>query len=192
MKGSFLTRVEEICQSGVYGLILREKGASDEAYEWLARKVMPICERYSTRLILHEHVWAAMRLKHPYLHVSMDTLMGMQGKERRAFWMLGASCHSQGEVRKAICAGATYVTLSPIFETTCKPEAIPLGLEALAQTVGMATVPVIALGGISDKNVGSIRKNGAEGIAVRGAYMTCENVEELTHMLQEKWRESAL
>lgn len=189
-KGNFLNRIDEICQSGVYGLILREKDTTDAEYEWLVRKVLPICERYDTRLILHEHVKVALRLKHPYLHVSMGTLSQMQGKERRAFWMLGASCHSREEVQKAVCFGATYVTLSPIFETACKPLADALGTKVLSDVAKNATIPVIALGGIRVNNVSQVKKSGAEGICVRGEYMTCKDVAWLTRRFTDQWREA--
>lgn len=184
----FLTRVEEICQSDVYGLMLREKDLSEKEYEWLARKVLPICEASNTRLILHGYHTVALRMKHPFLHVPLDTLRQMSIKERRSFWMLGASCHNASEVRSAEQAGCTYVTLSPVFETTCKPGAEPLGLDVLEKVARESSVPVMALGGVTPQNVGSLRKHGAEGICVRGAYMTGNNVEHLTARLQEAWR----
>ena len=86
--------------------------------------------------------------------------------------LIGASAHSPAEAAALLCAGADYVTLSPVFATASKPGYGPaLGLAGLADTVARAPGPVIALGGITAANAAACVAAGASGVAVMGEVM---------------------
>jgi thiamine-phosphate diphosphorylase len=86
--------------------------------------------------------------------------------------MIGRSCHDATTVRSAIAEGASYVTLSPVFESASKPGYGPaLGLDTLAGHPGH----VWALGGITPRRAAACIRAGATGIAVMGAVMAATN-----------------
>jgi thiamine-phosphate diphosphorylase len=66
---------------------------------------------------------------------------------------------------------ASYALLAPVFPTSSKPGAITLGLDGLRRTVSRTQVPIIALGGIDERNAPSCLEAGAHGIALRSAFM---------------------
>jgi thiamine monophosphate synthase len=74
------------------------------------------------------------------------------------------SCHTGGDLRRAVEAGADHAVLSPLFGVPEK--GTPLGVarfESLRATVG---IPVVALGGIETGNASEARLAGADGVAV--------------------------
>jgi thiamine-phosphate pyrophosphorylase len=73
--------------------------------------------------------------------------------------LVGRSCHTLEEVKTA---RADFVTLSPIFESPGKGQAI--GLDALRAACKLGP-PVFALGGITWENAESCAQAGAAGIA---------------------------
>ena len=82
--------------------------------------------------------------------------------------LTGRSCHSRAEVEMAAREGCDYATLSPIFPTPSKPGyGPPLGPDVLD---GLP-LPVLALGGVDEKNAPACMKAGAAGVAVMGAVM---------------------
>ncbi|KRF13884.1 hypothetical protein ASG90_13770 [Nocardioides sp. Soil797] len=82
--------------------------------------------------------------------------------------VVGRSCHSAEDVRRAAGAGADYVTLSPFAATRSKPGHGPaLGSAAYPGH----EVPVFALGGIGVDNAATARAVGAHGVAVMGEVM---------------------
>lgn len=66
-----------------------------------------------------------------------------------------------------------YATLSPIFSPSSKPNDTrpTLGLAALSREHAAGRRPVLALGGVDDKNARACLRSGAAGVAVIGAVL---------------------
>jgi thiamine-phosphate pyrophosphorylase len=79
--------------------------------------------------------------------------------------VVSAACHSPEEIRQA--AGATQLLFSPVFEkVTGQGMSRGQGLAALRAGVDQAQpVPVLALGGVTEKNAAACVQAGAAGIA---------------------------
>jgi thiamine-phosphate pyrophosphorylase len=78
--------------------------------------------------------------------------------------VISVSCHSAAEVNQAQANGATIAVLAPVFEKKDAPGTTPAGLESLRQA-SRASVPVLALGGITLANAASCLGAGAAGVA---------------------------
>lgn len=78
---------------------------------------------------------------------------------------VSAACHTPEEIRAA--AGASLLLFSPVFEKVTRERVLHgQGLAALRAAVDLAQpVPVLALGGVTDKNAPACVQAGAAGIA---------------------------
>ena len=79
--------------------------------------------------------------------------------------VISAACHSPEEIRQA--TGASMLLFSPIFEkVTEQGPTRGQGLAALRAAVDLAKpIPVLALGGVTEKNAAACVQAGAVGIA---------------------------
>lgn len=93
------------------------------------------------------------------------------GKEQKRI-LFGVSAHSLEEILLADGCGADYVFYSPVFETSCKPGAVPKGTDALEKICKKSPLPVYALGGILPENAVLCLKAGAAGVCVMSFGMT--------------------
>jgi thiamine-phosphate pyrophosphorylase len=75
--------------------------------------------------------------------------------------VIGVSCHSPEEIRRAEVNGATFAVFAPVFE---KKDTQAAGLEKLHEACE-AKIPVMALGGVTLENARSCLDAGAAGIA---------------------------
>ncbi|MGA7886460.1 MAG: thiamine phosphate synthase [Acidobacteriaceae bacterium] len=79
--------------------------------------------------------------------------------------VVSAACHSADEIKQA--AGADLLLFSPVFEkVTAEQITRGEGLTALREAVELAKpVPVLALGGVTEKNAAACVQAGAAGVA---------------------------
>ena len=174
----FLQRIEKIAENRPNGILLREKDLSEEEYKTLAEKVSNCCKKYDVPCILHSFVDAAMELGAENIHLPLHILREMDEKTKETFKIIGASCHSVEEAQEAERLGCTYITAGHVFVTDCKKGLAPRGLEFLRKVCESVSVPVYAIGGISNANIDLVRKAGAAGACVMSGLMRCEDVKE--------------
>ena len=88
--------------------------------------------------------------------------------------IISAACHNPDEIRQA--TGASMLLFSPIFEkVTVQGNTRGQGLAALRAAVDLAKpTPVLALGGVTEKNAAACVQNGAAGIAAIRLFLSDE------------------
>ncbi|PSQ88477.1 MAG: thiamine phosphate synthase [Bacteroidetes bacterium QS_8_64_10] len=80
--------------------------------------------------------------------------------------LTGFSAHDQDEAQRAAHDDADYVSFSPVFPTTSKPDHPSAGLAALRNVCAGVSIPVLALGGLTPERVAGCLDAGAHGVAV--------------------------
>ena len=174
----FLTRIEKIASHKPKTIILREKDLSEDEYETLASEVMAICAKYDVLCTLHNFVDTAVKLKAEAIHMTYAALRTMSADDKGHFKMIGASCHTAEEARKAQIAGCTYIIAGHLFDTLSKKGLQPRGLDFFKEVLEQVTIPVYAIGGIRPVNVSAVMKTGASAACMMSGFMQCEDVDD--------------
>lgn len=172
----FETRLDAIAKLKPASIILRERDLSAEDYFQLATKALKICEKNGVTLIPHNFVDTAKQLNSRGLHMPLEKLKEMSALDRRSFSILGTSCHNLSEVREAEKLGCTYVILGHIFQTACKADLHPRGIDFLREVCDNTDLPVLAIGGITSENIYEVMDNGAGGACIMSGFMNCSDV----------------
>jgi len=172
---NFLYQIEKIAEAGPMAIILREKDLSREEYRNLAKSVLSICKKYETPCIIHSFVNVAKELHVNALHLPLSILRTLPNEEKGAFKILGASCHSVEEAQAAEALGCTYITAGHIFDTDCKKGLPGRGLEFLKRVCNSVSIPVYAIGGITQQNLSEVMASGAAGACVMSAAMLAKD-----------------
>jgi thiamine-phosphate diphosphorylase len=90
--------------------------------------------------------------------------------------IIGVSTHSIDQALAAEAAGADYVGFGPLFKTATKDAGAAQGIENLAVIKKTVSVPVIAIGGINQENIGEVMRTRADGAAVISAVFASVNI----------------
>lgn len=173
-QNNFLEQIEMIAKTSVSAIILREKDLTETEYIKLAGDVLRICKKYSMECILHSHPEAARLYGQTAIHMPLP-LLRMQYKELGKFTKIGTSVHSVEEAVEAEMLGATYLTAGHIFQTDCKKGLEPRGTVFLEDIINAVAIPVFAIGGISEYNLGEIRNAKASGACIMSEFMRAES-----------------
>ncbi|MBA2664889.1 MAG: thiamine phosphate synthase [Bradymonadaceae bacterium] len=180
--GSVALVVQAAAMAGARMFGLRDKGVSSAEAMQLGHEVAGLAAAFGGLLLVNDRADLALELAADGVHrpssgLTFDALRRLLGQHA----LIGASAHSLDEARAAQQAGASFVTLSPIFESASKPGYGPtLGLEELARVADELAIPIYALGGVRVEDVGDCLAAGAFGVAVMGGIMAAQDPQAAT------------
>lgn len=146
---------------------LRHKSLARGELLTLARRVRAAIPE--TLLVVNDHVDIALLSGADGVHLGPADL-SVEAARRIAGsrLLIGASASTPAAASAAVDLGADYLGCGPAFATPNKPskEAIgPQGVASIGAEVGR-TVPVFAIGGIDETNVGGLTKLGVRRVCV--------------------------
>jgi thiamine-phosphate pyrophosphorylase len=162
---------ELACAGGADVIQLRDKDLPDEDFLRIAKRVRAICRRYDVQFIINDRVELARAVEADGVHVGRSDMSAKDARELMGDKaIIGTSAGSAKEAKEAEIAGADYIGFGHIFATSSKTKATPpVGLAGLRAACQAVKLPVIAIGGITEKNVADVIRAGAHGIAVIAA-----------------------
>jgi thiamine-phosphate diphosphorylase len=79
--------------------------------------------------------------------------------------LVGRSVHSLESAMKAEHQGADFVIFGPVWSSRSHPDSRPAGVEALAAVARALRIPVLAIGGVTQKRIAECHEAGAAGFA---------------------------
>ena len=102
------------------------------------------------------------------VHLGDDDLPPAEGRRLVGPDLLvGRTCRTLDEARRALAEGADHVGFGPVFPSRTKPLAIPpRGLDALREASAALPAPIVAISGIGAENVADVARAGAACAAV--------------------------
>lgn len=162
--GKIKTLVEE---KKIDQVILREKDLNEKELYYLYRIIDEVLKNTNINLIVNTNLKFAQKYKINQIHLSQENFKKVKKKEAIDHLDFGISVHSMDEVQSALTLEPNYLLLSPIFKTNCKKEKKPLGIEFLKRIREITDIPIIALGGINDRNIIMLNELNFNNVAMR-------------------------
>lgn len=163
-------QVEAALQNGATCLQLREKALDPAAFREEARQMALLCGRYGVPLIINDNVEVALACGAAGVHLGQQDMPIAQARRMAGpDLILGASAHTVQEALEAQAAGADYLGVGAVFSTSTKADASPLPLTTLREICAAVSIPVVAIGGITETNLLQLTGCGAAGVAVVSA-----------------------
>ena len=176
-------------RAGLGLVVLREPQLEGSEWEALLQEISPLREA-GLRVVASRRLDVARACELDGVHLAADSVSVREART----WLgpdalIGYSAHSGGEACAAAAAGASYVTLSPIYQTGSKPGATGRGCAWLARELLELELPVLALGGMTPKRTPQVLEAGAWGVAAVSAIGAAPDVgaavREFRHALKE-------
>jgi 8-oxo-dGTP diphosphatase len=166
----FLATLERALSRGISLVQLRAKAMSPADYRDFVPQVQAVCHAANARLLLNADPQLAQQLGADGVHLNSTRLMACPERPLGLEGLVGASCHTQAEVEHACALGLDFIVVSPVQETRSHPGAVVLGFDGLRLLTELATVPVYALGGMSEADLDKAFRHGAQGIAAMSGF----------------------
>ena len=171
----YFNTIEEAGKYGVKNIILREKDLSTEELIEVYIKIRDLVPE-ETNIIINSNIEAARILKEKFIHLSFKDFK--RNLEEVKSLEVGVSVHSILEALEADRLGASYILVSPIFETQCKKDVTPKGINFIKEIKEKVNCKVIALGGINEHNFKEVLGAGAGDFACMSLLFMSNNIKK--------------
>lgn len=165
-----MRQVAEVIDGGSAVVQLREKYLCDEEFLAEAERFVALCREKGAVSIINDNVEIAMKTNADGVHVGQEDLAA--GRVRALLGpskIIGVSVHTPEEARAAQAAGADYLGTGAAFPTDTKKGASTMSLAEIGAVTASVNIPVVAIGGISRKNILELRGCGLAGVSVISA-----------------------
>lgn len=164
-----LALLDAALSQGLGMVQVREGRLSPSARQEFAQAVRSQTRARGALMLVNDDEVLARAVGADGLHVPAARLMSLQA--RPDFEWVGASAHNPQELARAAELGLDFVVLGPVKPTLSHPGAAGMGWEVFADMIGDYPLPVFAIGGVTEADMGQARRAGAHGIAgIRGVW----------------------
>lgn len=180
------TAVEEAIHGGVTLVQIREKDITTLEFYQVAVNIKKVTDKYNIPLIINDRMDIALAVKAAGLHVGQNDMpcsiaRELLGKDK----ILGVSATTLEEAIKAEKDGADYIGVGAMFPTSSKDDAKAVSIEVLKKIKEKVSIPVVAIGGINEKNVSLLKDTNIDGIAVISAILGKEDIRASAEALKD-------
>lgn len=156
---------------------LRDKRREKGLQLPVAEALLEACRQAGVPFIVNDHVDLALAIGADGVHVGQKDLpVAVVRRLVPPEMIVGCSTNNVEEALRAQADGADYVSVGRLFPTGSKADTRPATTESVRAVKASVSLPVCAIGGIDDSNIGEVIAAGADMVAVIGAVIAARDV----------------
>ena len=181
--------VRESLDGGVTMVQLREKTLEEGKFLEEAKELQALCRERGVPFLVNDNVEIAREMNADGVHVGQSD---MEALDVRAILgpdkILGVSAQTVEQAVLAEKHGADYLGVGAVFPTGSKDDADDVSYDTLKAICQAVSIPVVAIGGITQQNVEKLAGSGICGVAVISAIYGAGDIEGAARELKEAVR----
>ena len=176
---SLTEQVEDAIKGGATCVQLREKTLAHDEFLELAFEIKALCNRYGVLFIINDDVDIAIKCGADGVHVGQSDMDAYDVRKKIGPDMiLGVSVINKEQAISAEKSGADYLGTGAMFPTSTKEDADLVSFDELKDICQVASIPVVAIGGIQKHNIEQLRGTGICGAALVSAIFSSKDIEK--------------
>ena len=169
--------VKESLDGGVTMVQLREKTLEEGKFLEEARELQALCRERHIPFIVNDNVDIAKAMDADGVHVGQDDMEAMDVRAKLGpDKIIGVSAQTVAQALQAEAHGADYLGVGAVFPTGSKADAKEVEWDVLREICQAVSIPVVAIGGITQENVTELAGTGICGVAVISAIYAQEDI----------------
>ena len=183
--------VLESLEGGVTMLQLREKHLDEAHFLEEAKELQALCRSRHVPFLINDNVEIALAMDADGVHVGQsDMAAGDVRKKLGDDKIIGVSAQTVEQALLAEKVGADYLGVGAVFPTSSKDDANEVSYETLKAICSAVSIPVVAIGGITQENVHQLAGSGICGAAVISAIYAKPDIKKAAEELKKAVKET--
>jgi len=177
---NFSQTVEAALQGGASIIQYRDKSSDQNKRLQQASTLNTLCKKYQALCIINDDIELARTVNANGVHLGKDDALIAQARQTLGTEaIIGISCYNDLDL--AIAAeqsSADYVAFGAMFSSSTKPEASDASLTLISEAKQKLSIPVCAIGGITEKNIEQLIQHEADMTAVINSLFSASNIKD--------------
>ena len=146
---------------------LRLKNTSQKKIEIISKNLKKICKNYRVKFIINDNPLIARKVKADGCHLGQKDMNIIEAKKILKNKIIGVTCHNSIKLAKnASSNGADYIAIGAFYKTKTKKVIYKANIKTLRKIKKSIDLPVVAIGGINEKNYKNLLLNKADFLAI--------------------------
>ncbi len=135
----------------------------------IGKKIKKICKKNKVKFIINDDPYLALKLKADGCHLGQNDMSIDNARKILKNKIIGVTCHNSVKLaKKASLKKASYIAIGAFYETKTKKVKYKASLNTLKKIKKLVNTPVVAIGGINDKNYKKLLLNKGDFLAISG------------------------
>ncbi len=134
----------------------------------IGKKIKPITKKYKVKLIINDSPLLVKKIKADGCHLGQtDMSIKNARKLLKKNKIIGITCHgSKKLIYNSLGQKPNYIAIGSFFKSKLKPDAIKAKKKLIKWCKQKTDLPIVAIGGINNKNYKSLIKFGVKYLAI--------------------------
>ncbi len=146
---------------------LRLKKESFKNKVIIAKKILKICKKNNVKLIINDNPHLALKVNAHGCHLGQKDINIIKAKKILKNKIIGVTCHNSIRLAKnASINGANYIALGAFYKSKTKKVIHKANINTLNKIRKSISLPIVAIGGINEKNYKKLLLNKADFLAI--------------------------
>tara|TARA_B100000401_G_scaffold379602_1_gene280981 strand:+ start:294 stop:914 length:621 start_codon:yes stop_codon:yes gene_type:complete len=168
IKNNFFSELEKVLSKRKIKFFqLRLKNTTLKKKIYFGKKIKKICKKFEVKFLINDDPWLAKILNADGCHLGQKDTDILKARKILGKKIIGITCHNSLLLAKrAIRNEADYLAFGAFFPTKTKRTRFKASVTILKKIKKITKKPVVAIGGINDKNYKNLLLNKADFLAI--------------------------
>ena len=164
----FYKDLEEVLNTGKVGFFqLRLKKYSLKNKIFIGKKINQICRKNGVKFLVNDDPILSKKLNADGCHLGQKDMSIMEARKIVGNKIIGITCHNSIKLAKtAIKEKASYIAFGAFFSSNTKKVKFRATTKILNKAKKLTKTPIVAIGGIDNKNYKKLLLNKANLLAI--------------------------
>ena len=135
----------------------------------ISKRIIKICRKYKVKFLVNDDPILALKVNADGCHLGQKDMSIIKAKKILKNKIIGVTCHNSIRLaKKALINGANYIAIGAFYKTKTKKVKFRAKPSILRKIKNLSDNPIVAIGGINEKNYKKLLLNKANFLAISG------------------------
>ena len=148
---------------------LRLKNVSSKKKILIGKKVKKICKFFKVKFLVNDDPMVAKKINADGCHLGQKDMNILKARKIIGKKIIGITCHNSIKLAKAAIKNqADYIAFGAFNSSKTKRVKYKANIKLINKAKKLIKIPIVAIGGINDKNYKKLLLNNANFLAISG------------------------